>query len=386
MSETFIVADSSRLSADPKRASDRSAKALRAGVRQRLIGSALPGPPPTLNCVRLGLGLPHYDTSLAGEAASWSRVKRIAQTAEAAGFDSVWVSDHLFLDWGKYGGPATLQGALECWTTLSAVAAATTRVRVGSLALCNDFRHPALVAKMAAAVDLLSGGRLEVGLGAGWYEAEYERAGIQLDRPVIRIERLGEAVEIVRRLLEGEELHFSGKHYQIDGAVCRPGPHKGSRPPIWVGGKGDLLLATAARVADGWNMSWLGSAEAYRDRLRVILAACAAAGREGSSLRRSVGAYVLVGRDEADARARFERLVERTPWGVLRSITGKTAVSWEQFRHDHFAGTAGEVTDRLGVLKELGIEEVIVSVGTLPFQVADEDDVERVAELAPALR
>jgi probable F420-dependent oxidoreductase len=334
--------------------------------------------------VRLGLGLPHYDTSLAGNAASWESVKRIAQTAEAAGFDSVWVSDHLFLDWGKYGGPATLQGALECWTTLSAVAAVTTRVRVGSLALCNDFRSPALVAKMAATVDLLSEGRLDVGLGAGWYEAEYDKAGIQIDRPGMRIERLGEAVEIVRRLLEGEELHFSGEHYQIEGAVCRPQGQ--SRPPIWVGGKGDRLLATAARVADGWNMSWLGSAEAYRDRLRVALEACAAAGREGSSLRRSVGAYVLVGRDEADARARFERLVERTPSGVLRSLTAETAVSWEQFRHDHFAGTAAEVTDRLGVLKELGIEEVIVSVGTLPFQVADEDDVELVGELAPALR
>jgi alkanesulfonate monooxygenase SsuD/methylene tetrahydromethanopterin reductase-like flavin-dependent oxidoreductase (luciferase family) len=257
---------------------------------------------------------------------------------------------------------------------------------VGSLALCNDFRHPALVAKMAATVDLLSGGRLEVGLGAGWYEAEYERAGISLDRAGVRIERLGEAVEIVRRLLEGEELHFSGKHYQIEGAVCRPGPHKGSRPPVWVGGKGDRLLATAARVADGWNMSWLGSPDAYRDRLHVVLEACAAAGREGSSLRRSVGAYVLVGRNDSDARARFERLVERTPPGVLRAITGETAVSWEQFRRDHFAGTAAEVTDRLGVLKELGIEEVVVSLGTLPFQVADEDDVERVGELGPALR
>jgi probable F420-dependent oxidoreductase len=339
---------------------------------------------PTLCRVRLGLGLPHYDTSLAGKPASWESLKRLALGAEAAGFHSVWVSDHLFLDWGKYGGPATFQGALECWTTLSAIAAVTTRVRVGSLALCNDFRNPGLVAKMAATVDLLSGGRLDVGLGAGWYEAEYERAGLQLDRPRLRIERLGEAVEIVKRLLDGEELHFSGEHYQIEGAVCRP--HGGSRPPIWVGGKGDKLLATAARVADGWNMSWLGSADAYRDRLRVVLEACGEAGRDGSSLRRSVGAYVLVGRDEADARRRFERLVERTPPGVLRSLTGETAVSWEQFRRDHFAGTAAEVTDRLGVLQELGIEEVIVSVGTLPFQVGDEDDVGRVGELAPALR
>jgi probable F420-dependent oxidoreductase len=336
--------------------------------------------------VRLGLGLPHYDTSLAGAPVSWERVKQVALRAEASGFDSVWVSDHLFLDWGRYGGPATQQGSLDCWTTLSAVAAATSHVRLGSLALCNDFRHPGLVAKMAATVDLLSGGRLDVGLGAGWYEQEYAAAGIPFDRPRRRIERLGEAVEIVQRLLDGEELHFEGRHYRIEGAVCRPGPHQQPRPPVWIGGKGDRLLATAASIADGWNMSWLGSLEAYRDRLRVALDACEAAGRDPATLRRSVGAYVLVGRSEADARTRFERLVERSPSGVLRSYTKETAVSWDQFRRDHFAGTVAEVTDRLGPLEELGVEEVIVSLGTLPFQVADEDDVEQVGAMAPALR
>lgn len=347
--------------------------------------------------MRLGLGLPHYDTSLAGQPVSWKSLAGVARTAESAGFDSLWVSDHLFLDWGRYGGPATPQGSLECWTALAAVAAATSRVRVGSLALCNDFRHPALVAKMAAAVDLLSGGRLELGIGAGWYEAEYEGAGIVFDRPGRRIERLGEAVEIVQRLLAGEELHFEGRHYRVEGAVCRPGPHptragseassgNPARPPVWIGGKGDKLVATAARVADGWNMSWLGSRDAYLDRLRVATEACEAAGREPSSLRRSVGAYLLVGSDDADARARFDRLVDRTPPGVLRSLNGESAVSWEDFRRDHFAGTAAEVTDRLGSLKELGVEEVIVSLGTLPFQVADEEDVERAGELAAALR
>lgn len=334
--------------------------------------------------MRLGLGLPHYDTSLAGEPVSWDNLKRVARLAEDSGFDSVWVSDHLFLDWGRYGGPATQQGSLECWTTMSAVAASTSRVRVGSLALCNDFRHPALVAKMAATVDQLSGGRLDVGLGAGWYEQEYDAAGIDFDRPGRRIERLGEAVEIVQRLLTGEELHFEGRHYQIAGAVCRPG--RRPRPPVWIGGKGDRLVATAARIADGWNMSWLGSLDAYRDRLRVAVEACAAVGRDESSLRRSVGAYVLVGRDDADVRARFERLVERTPPGVLQSDTGETAVSWDEFRRDHFAGTVAEVTDRLGSLKELGVEEVIVSLGTLPFQVADEEDIEQVGALVPALR
>src|SRR3989337_3486055 len=110
--------------------------------------------------MRFGLALPHYDTSCAGERASWGAVRRVAETAEQSGFDSVWVSDHFFLDWGKYGGPDDVQGSLECWTTLSALAAATERIRLGSLTMCNDFRNPALVAKMASTLDLLSGGRL----------------------------------------------------------------------------------------------------------------------------------------------------------------------------------------------------------------------------------
>jgi probable F420-dependent oxidoreductase len=336
--------------------------------------------------MRLGLGLPHYDTSLAGRPVTWQNVQRVARLAEDAGFDSVWVSDHLFLDWGKYGGPSTPQGSLECWTAVAAIAASTKKVRVGTMALCNDFRHPALLAKMAATVDLLSGGRLDVGLGAGWYEPEYQRSGITLERPGVRIERLGEAVEIVTRLLDGEDLIFNGSHYQIDGAVCRPGPHGGQRPPVWIGGKGDRLLRTAARVADGWNMSWLGSIETYRQRAQVATEACEVAGRDPASLRRSVGAYVLVGRDGTDARARFERLVQRTPVGVMGTLTRDTAVSWDEFRRDHFAGTAAEVTDRLAPLEQLGVEEIIVSLGTLPFQVADEEDVGQVGALAQALR
>lgn len=120
--------------------------------------------------MRFGLALPHYDTSLAGKPASWEGVRGIAKRAEGAGFDSIWVSDHLFLDWGKYGGSSEPQASLECWTTMSALAAATEKVRIGSMALCNDLRNPGLLAKMVASLDLLSDGRLDVGIGAGWYE------------------------------------------------------------------------------------------------------------------------------------------------------------------------------------------------------------------------
>ena len=337
--------------------------------------------------MRFGLALPHYDTSLAGEPVSWDGVRRTAERAEAAGFDSVWVSDHLFLDWGKYGGPSDLQGALECWTTMSAVAASTQRVRVGSMALCNDFRNPGLLAKMIASLDLLSGGRVDVGLGAGWYEPEYRAADIAFDPAGQRIARLEESLEIIARLLEGEELVYKGKHYTIDGAICRPGPLQQPRPPLWVGGKGDYLLKIAARAADGWNFSWLGTIDTYRERKAAAEQACESIQRDPVTLRRSVGAYVVTGTDDSDVRRRYERLVKRTPDGVLRKNKAGTAVSWEEFRTSRIAGTTGEVVEQLGRLAELGVEEVIVGLGALPFQVADEEDIDLVgSEIIPALR
>jgi probable F420-dependent oxidoreductase len=337
--------------------------------------------------VRFGIALPHYDTSLAGRPATWEGVRRIARVAEACGLDSVWVSDHLFLDWSKYGGPSDRQGVLECWTTLCAVAATTERVRVGTLTMCNDLRNPALVAKMVASLDLLSGGRVDVGLGAGWYAPEYVAAGIDLAPPGRRIERLAEAAEIVARLLAGEELTFDGRYYTIRGATCRPRPAQSPRPTVWIGGKGDRLLRAAARAADGWNFSWLGSIEIYRDRVAEAERACEEVGRDPSSLRRSTGAYVVAGRDEADARRRFERLAARTPPGVLRDSDGAGGVSWNEFRRDRLAGSTDEVVDGLGRLVDLGVEEVVVTLGALPFQVADEEDVQLFGEeIAPALR
>ena len=337
--------------------------------------------------MRLGLAMPHYDTSLAGEDASWEGLLAAATTAERARFDSLWVSDHLFLDWGKYGGPSDRQGSFECWTTLSALAGATERVRLGSLTLCNDLRNPALLAKMAATLDVLSAGRLDLGLGAGWYEPEYEAAGIPFDSAGTRIRRMGETADILRRLLRGEELTFDGRHYQLAGAICRPLPVQQPAPPVWMGGKGDLLLRTVARHADGWNFSWVGSIETYEERLRVAEKECEAADRDPATLKRSVGVYLLAGRDEGDVRRRFERLIERTPKGVLTGSTGGAAVSWEEFRQSRVAGTVDEVVEQLGRLGELGVEEVIVTLGVLPFQVVDLEDIEMVGtEIAPRIR
>ncbi|MDQ3783883.1 MAG: LLM class flavin-dependent oxidoreductase [Actinomycetota bacterium] len=336
--------------------------------------------------MRLGLALPHYSSDPADGAATWERVAGIAKVAEDSGFASLWVSDHLFVDWSKYGASAEPRGSLECWTTLSALAAVTSTIRLGSLTLCNDFRNPALVAKMAASLDVLSGGRLEIGMGAGWYRPEYEAAGFDFASARRRIERLGEAIQIVARILEGEELRFTGDHYSVDGAIAHPRPVQDPRPPLWVGGKGDRLLQVAAHASDGWNLSWLGALEWYRERLGAAERACEKAGRDPGTLRRSVGAYMLCGRDDRDLARRWERLVERTPPGVLSGEAGGP-IRLDDWRRTSFAGTIDEVVDGLGRLADLGVEEVIVSLGALPFQVADEDDVGLVGtKVASALR
>jgi alkanesulfonate monooxygenase SsuD/methylene tetrahydromethanopterin reductase-like flavin-dependent oxidoreductase (luciferase family) len=194
---------------------------------------------------------------------------------------------------------------------------------------------------------------------------------------------LRESAEIVGRLLEGEVLDYAGKYYKTEGALCRPGPLQKPRPPIWIGGKGDLLLDTVAKVADGWNWSWLGSLDTYKDRKAAAERACEKNGRDFAMLRRSVGVYLLAGTDEADAKRRFERLTNGTPDGVLQGASGGGAVSWDDFRRDRVAGTVNEVVDRLGELADLGVEEVIVSLGALPFQVSDLEDIELVgAEIA----
>ena len=162
---------------------------------------------------------------------------KLAQTAEEYGFDSFMIPDHL----GEQIGPIAALGAL---------AVATDKIRIGTSVLANGFRHPAVLAKDAATIDVLSRGRLELGIGAGWMKDEFDRAGIAYERPGVRIEKLDEALTILDVLLRGQECNFEGKHYQIRGLKGSPRPRQGPRPPIGVGGGGPKMLALAAKHAD----------------------------------------------------------------------------------------------------------------------------------------
>lgn len=320
--------------------------------------------------MRIGLALPQYDYSVVGEdPLTYETIERHAVLAEQWGIDSLWLSDHLFLDLAKYGGPATRYGAFEPVSTLAALARATERVRLGTLVLLEALRPAAVLAKSLATLDRVSGGRLDVGLGAGWYEPDYEAIGLAMPRPGERIDRLREALTVVGGLLGGEECTFAGTHHQAHQAVVDPPAVQTPRPPLFVGGKGDRVLRAVADLADGWNTCWVWTPDAYRERLGALERACEAAGRDPSTVWRSLGLYALCGEDEADLRDRFERMRATGPPGVLDGM------DLDRWREGRLVGTPEQIREQLAVWDDLGVETVILGVGAVPFQVSHLDDV-----------
>ena len=222
-----------------------------------------------------------------------------ARACEESGFHSIWLADHM---WAR-GLPDV--DHLEIWTALSALAACTSRLRLGSLVLCNAYRNPALVAKMAATLDQISGGRLELGMGAGWMQEEYRGYGYTFPPLRTRIEQLDEGVEVVRRLFTEARATFQGKYYALDDAANNPKPVQRPYPPITIGGSGErVLLRVVAKHADRWNCPMNAGAE-IAHKLAALRAHCAAVGRDPATI--TVGEQVLVvlGKDEADFKQRW---------------------------------------------------------------------------------
>ena len=222
----------------------------------------------------VGLALPHYDFSIPGESpVRWGTLLGWAERAEALGFGSVWLSDHLFLDISRYGAPVGEHGCYDPLVALAGIARRTSRVRLGTLTLCGPLRPATVLAKALATLDVVAGGRLTVGLGAGWYEAELRAAGLTLAPPGVRLAHLAESVQVVRGMFGGGPFTFDGRYQKADKARCQPRPAQRPSPPIWVGGKGDKLIELAARYADGWNAAWTWSPEDWAARAALLDAA-----------------------------------------------------------------------------------------------------------------
>ena len=235
--------------------------------------------------LRVGLFLPFAEQQHDGNSPRWSDFATIAALAEDVGFDSLWVPDHLLF---RFEGQAT-RGLWDCWSVLSALAAVTRRVQLGTVVVCTGFRNPALLAKMAETVDDISGGRLILGLGAGYLESEFRAFGFPYDR---RVGRFEEALTIVRTLLREGQIDFEGRYYQARDCELRPRGPRNGQIPILIGAAGERMLGLAARHADIWN-GWLIFGRSQPDGVapfrEAVDAACRAVGRDPTTLARTFG-------------------------------------------------------------------------------------------------
>jgi probable F420-dependent oxidoreductase len=220
-----------------------------------------------------------------GQCVPYATIRALAKQAEATGFDSIWIYDHVLY---RFGDKPT-SGIWECWTLMTALAEATERVEIGSLVLCLPFRNPALTAKMADTFEEVSGGRLILGLGAGWHEPEFSAFGYPFDHLVSRFD---EGLQIIAPLLREGRVDFAGTYYQANDAELTPrGPRAGG-PPIMIASFGPRMLRLTAQYADIWNTAWLGQVDGLAEPLASLHAACAEVGRDPATLEATVGIQV----------------------------------------------------------------------------------------------
>lgn len=234
----------------------------------------------------------------------WPTLVERWQVFEALGYDSVWNCDHLVQP-SRPTGPY-----LEAWTLLAALAVRTNRIRIGVLVSSNTFRHPALLAKEALTVDHISNGRLELGLGAGWYEPEHAMFGLEFPPVAERVARYREAVEVVDQLLRNDTTTYTGQYYTLRDAPLRPRPVQQPRPPLTLGAHGPRMLRVVAEYADAWNS--FGTVAEMRQRNATLNEHCAAIGRNPHSIVRSLYIWpASMGEDPWQSVDAFEDMVSR---------------------------------------------------------------------------
>lgn len=259
--------------------------------------------------MKIGLMLFTANDPATNSTRSYRSIREIAQQAETDGFDSVWLPDHFL--YRKPGEPT--RGVWDCWTILAALAEATRRVELGTLVLCNSFRNPAILAKMATTADEVSQGRLILGIGAGWNEPEYHAFGLPFDN---RVDRFEEALRIIGPLLREGRVDFSGKYYQARDCENVPAGPRPAGPPLLVGSAGPRMLRLTARYADLWNTGYMGKVDTMVEPLAKIEAACREVGRDPATL----GVTALIGMWFPDLQAERPGFFENPLTGTVKEI------------------------------------------------------------------
>jgi F420-dependent oxidoreductase-like protein len=304
--------------------------------------------------MRFGLFIPQgWRLDLAGISPEnhWQTMLGIARAADAGPYESVWVYDHF------HTVPVPTQEAThEAWTLMAALGAATTRVRLGQMCTCMAYRNPAYLAKVAATVDVISGGRADMGIGAGWYEHEWRAYGYGFPSAGERLAMLDEGVQIMRQLWSTGTATLQGKHYQVDGAICQPLPLNEGGIPMWIAGGGEKkTLLTAAKYADYTNFD--GTPEVFRHKSEVLRAHCAEVGTDFDKIVRSANYNVIIGETDKDVQDRLAWLSAHFEKYIPAD---QAEITTRSLADGLLVGTTEQVTERLAELGGIGVAYSIV--------------------------
>jgi F420-dependent oxidoreductase-like protein len=300
-----------------------------------------------LGKLKFGVFLPFYAFQAKNPNKQFSLLKNIVLESEQLGYDAVWLDDHLmYKNWP----------ILESWTTLSALSSLTSRIRLGTMVSCNQHRNPALLAKTAASLDVLSNGRVEFGIGAGAQEAEHIAYGFDFPKLGVRVERLGEALEVITEMWTQEKASYQGKHYTLKDAVCEPKPLQKPHPPITVGGIAEKhTLKVTAKYADRFDWGFLPSVDLYKRKLGTLENHCKTVGRDFSEIERSCwpGGQVLIAQNQKELDEKIAKLKPANS-------------SFEDFKKITLAGTPDECRERLQAFVDLGVTYFMLFFADLP--------------------
>jgi len=278
--------------------------------------------------------------------AKWKTFLTIAKKAEQLGYESVWVSDHFISPSGRPYG-------LEAWTVLSALVSSTRMIRLGTYVLCNQFRHPSLLAKMVATLDNISKGRLELGIGAGWLRNEHVAFGFDWDKHSARIEKLRETIDIVKRLWTEDRVSYDGKYFQLENATSEPKPFQKPYPTVWVGGNSGAIRKIVAEAGDGW-IPVLPTPKELANGVLQIRNTMKHVGRDPEKLR------VAYGGSGCALIAESEKLVKKLAEPLIRSIgkpREKTAC---------LVGTPSQCIQRIEQYEKAGAQKIVAGFYDFP--------------------
>lgn len=273
---------------------------------------------------------------------TYEQVLHRTTRCEQLGIDSIWLYDHLYAP-GMVDYPS-----MEAWTLATALLSRTERIRVGHMVLCNQFRHPAVLAKMATTLDQISAGRLALGIGSGSIEDEHARLGLEWGTFAERSERLGETLQILQQAFEDEVIDFAGKHFTVKDMPIKPGAVQQPRPPIVVGGVGErYTLPLVARYADVWNVPTYALADLER-KISVLRSICSDVGRDPSTITLSIEAVLALAPDDASLPA-VRQLAEK-----------RFGIPAFGLHEGGLIGTPPAILDRLHELVEMGFGQIVL--------------------------